>query len=719
MKTQNPQIEQTLADMAYEMLQASHPDLFENMVGFQLIDADDQGSKALGMFALKLGSSYAYIPAFFLNGALKPLEILYLKNKDSMVPLSQEWIDLALRDDVGVGYSEKLPSMGLSNPNLEIYATPPRTGRTVTAESKLDVEDFFGKLTKTAESTIPLPLAISLSEGHIKVAFMKMLQSSPEYLEKICEIYPWEELRSAVSYIDKQAAKKRGQPDFKIVDRIDKEITPAETKRILKGKVDIRDVRKNTGTTYHTQELQNYSNPDSEGFYQIPDNFGEEKLYLVMNYHSPEAGSFRGKSEGQMKPLTRSFCGDKDEEYRDIIIVDPKNGEWCIKNRQAVYAKQPSRYKYNHKAAVDTFYKSLPTAKEVEVGEKYIFMKRQGYQMSMVGPLRIEELHWKKDHMYAKVHCVLSHKSKKLVISPNFSNSLGSPRDDTITMSSDIKMLRVSDKIYKDNFGCQSPKGSEYNLLRKGICKVSMATDGIEYSVQSKRKNWSALDKKAAAKVLCLDLDMHGVDALKLMDKVDLEKKASVFVKEAVGPYYNHPMQMGPQYSPYPMAQMTAPPVQSAPYYNAQEQFFHDEYNPMNANHARDGFKVNIGPDNMFEQPDGPGIQESMNGAREGADMGDQLLADAGTIVSLSSMTNIDTLVESYIKDLETALDKLGRMLFLYWWKADKFIEKYHDSDLQETEDSLRNLFRSLGDLIYKFKIKKMNLSNLVEPEEV
>ena len=186
MKTQNPQIEQTLADMAYEMLQASHPDLFENMVGFQLIDADDQGSKALGMFALKLGSSYAYIPAFFLNGALKPLEILYLKNKDSMVPLSQEWIDLALRDDVGVGYSEKLPSMGLSNPNLEIYATPPRTGRTVTAESKLDVEDFFGKLTKTAESTIPLPLAISLSEGHIKVAFMKMLQSSPEYLEKIC-----------------------------------------------------------------------------------------------------------------------------------------------------------------------------------------------------------------------------------------------------------------------------------------------------------------------------------------------------------------------------------------------------------------------------------------------------------------------------------------------------------------------------------------------------
>jgi len=718
MKTQNPQIEQTLADMAYEMLQASHPDLFENMVGFQLIDADDSGSKALGMFALKLGRSYGYIPAFFLNGAMKPLEILYLKDKDQMVPLTKEWISLSLRDDVGVGYSENLPTMGLSNPNLEIYATPPRTGRTVTAEVKLDVEDFFGKLTKKAEATIPLPLAISLSEGHIKVAFMQMLQSNPKYLEKICEIYPWEELKSAVSYIDKKAAKKRGQPDFKIVDRIDKEITPAETKRILKGKVDIRDVRKNTGTTYHTQELRNYSNPDSEGFYQIPDNFGEEKLYLVMNYPSPEVASFRGRSEGQMKPLSRSF-GSKDEEYRDVIIVDPKNGEWCIKNRQEIFAKQPSRYKYNHKAAVDTFYKSLPTAKEIEMNEKYIFIKRQGYQMSLIGPLRIEELHWKKDHMYAKVHCVLSHKSKKLVISPTFSNSLGSPRDDVVTMSSDIKILRVSDKIYRDNFGCQSPKGSEYKLLRKGICKVSMVTDGIEYSVKSKKKSWNSLDKTAAAKVLCLDLNMQGKDVIKFMDKVDLEKKAAVFVKEAVGPYYNMPMRMGPEYSPYPMAQMTAPPIQNAPFYNAQEQWFRDEYSPMNPNHPRDGYKTNIGPDNMFEQPEGPGIQESMQGAMGGADMGDQLLSDAGTLVSLSSMTNIDTLVESYIKDLETALDKLGRMLFLYWWKADKFIEKYHDSDLQETEDSLRNLFRSLGDLIYKFKIKKMNVSSLVEPEEV
>jgi hypothetical protein len=242
-----------------------------------------------------------------------------------------------------------------------------------------------------------------------------------------------------------------------------------------------------------------------------------------------------------------------------------------------------------------------------------------------------------------------------------------------------------------------------------------MSTDGVEYSVKSKSKSWSALNKTAAAKVLCLDLNMQGKDAIKFMDKVDLEKKAAVFVKEAVSPYYNMPLRMGPEYSPYPMAQMTTPPIQSAPYYNAQEQWFHDEYNPVNPNHARDGFKVNIGPDNMFEQPEGGSIQEAM----QGADTGDQLLADAGTLVSLSSMTNIDTLIETYVKDLETALDKLGRMLFLYWWKSDKFIEKYHDSDLRETEDSIRNLFQNLGSLLYKFKVKKMNIANLVEPEEV
>jgi hypothetical protein len=714
MNSQNDQIEQTLSDVAYEALQAQHPELFQNMIGFQLVDSDDAGTKAMGMFALKLGSSYAYIPAFYLNGALKPLEILFLRNNDKFVPLTQEWIDMALRDDTSMGQSEKLPSMGLSNPNLEIYATPPRTGRVVTAAAKITEADLLETLTKKAEATIPLPLAMALSPGHIKVAFMKMLQSHPDYLEKICEIYPWDELKSSVAYLDKTAAK-RGKPDFKIVDKADKDITPKETKRILKGKVDIRDVRKNTGTTYHTQELTNYSNPDGEGFYQIPDSFGEEKLYLVMNYRSPEQESYRGKSEGQMKPLKSSWSSNNSEEFRKVLVVDPKEGDWCVKDRQALFCKQPSRYKYNHKALVDTFYQSLPTAKEVEVGEKYVFIKRQGYQMSMVGPLRIEELHWKRDHMYAKAECVLSHASKKLVVSPTFSNSLGCPRDDTITVSSDMKVMKVGDRECDDTFGCQSPKGSEFNLLRKGIYKVSMATDGVEYSVRSKRNNWSSLDKKAAAEVLCLELNMHGSDALKLMDKVDLEKKAAVFVKQAVSPYYNMPLRMGPEYSPYPMAQMTAPPVQNAPYYNAQEQWYRDEYNPMNANHGRDGFKANIGPDNMFEQPQGGSIQEAMHGA----DTGDQLLADAGTIVSLSSMTNVDTLVESYIKDLETALDKLGRMLFLYWWKSDKFIEKYHDADLQQTEDSLRNLFQNLGELIYKFKVKKINISSLVEPEEV
>jgi hypothetical protein len=715
MKTDNPQIEQILADMAYDALQAQHPDLFQHMIGFQLVDSDDTGTKALGMFALKLGESYGYIPAFFVNGQMKPFEILFLRDKDRFVPLTKEWIDVALRDNVASGIAEKMPTIGISNPNLEIYATPPRTGRVVTAEAKLNVEDFFNKLMKQAEATIPLPLAVSLSEGHVKKAFAKMLRDHPEYTEKLCEVYPWQELKSSIIYLDKQAAK-RGEPDFKIVDKLDGQTVPSETKRLLKGKIDVRDKRPGTSKTYHTQELRNYSNPDSEGFFLIPDDFGEEKLYLVMNHSSPETSSFRGRPAGQMKPLTRSFSCE-DEDYRKILVVDPKDGDWFIKDRTEIFCRQPSRYTHNHKALVDTFYESLPTAKEMEMGEKYVAMKRQGYQMSMVGPFEIEELHWKKDHMYARVRCALSHRHKKLIISPTFSNSLGTPRDDVITLSSDIKVMKVGDRNFKScgKLCSQSPKGSEYNLLRKGIYKVSMATDGVDYSVRAKNNTWSFLNKKAAAEVLCLNLNMHGVDAIKFMDKVDLEKEAAVFVKEAVDPYYAAPLHLGPEYAPYPMAQETALPIQSAPHYNAQEQWFHDQYQPMNPNHPRDGFKVGIGPENIAEQPQGGSIQEAM----QGAVTGDQLLADAGALVSLSSMSNIDTLVESYMSDLEKALDKLGRMLFLYWWKSDKFIEKYHDSDLQETEDSIRNIFRGLGDLIHKFKTKKMNISSLVESEEV
>ena len=54
------------------------------------------------------------------------------------------------------------------------------------------------------------------------------------------------------------------------------------------------------------------------------------------------------------------------------------------------------------------------------------------------------------------------------------------------------------------------------------------------------------------------------------------------------------------------------------------------------------------------------------------------------------------------------ALDRLGRILFIFYWKNEDFAERYGEEDLAEMEDMLRGVFKSYGDLVLKLKEKSV-----------
>jgi hypothetical protein len=47
-----------------------------------------------------------------------------------------------------------------------------------------------------------------------------------------------------------------------------------------------------------------------------------------------------------------------------------------------------------------------------------------------------------------------------------------------------------------------------------------------------------------------------------------------------------------------------------------------------------------------------------------------------------------DTLVDRYLGDLMKGVDKLGRLLFMFYWHQEEFADRYGKSDLPELEDS-------------------------------
>jgi hypothetical protein len=52
------------------------------------------------------------------------------------------------------------------------------------------------------------------------------------------------------------------------------------------------------------------------------------------------------------------------------------------------------------------------------------------------------------------------------------------------------------------------------------------------------------------------------------------------------------------------------------------------------------------------------------------------------------------------------AVDKLGRLLFMFYWHQEEFADRYGKADLPELEDSIRNAFETLGDVVLFLKEK-------------
>jgi hypothetical protein len=92
--------------------------------------------------------------------------------------------------------------------------------------------------------------------------------------------------------------------------------------------------------------------------------------------------------------------------------------------------------------------------------------------------------------------------------------------------------------------------------------------------------------------------------------------------------------------------------------------------------------------------------------ARQASEQGQKEVMDTSVISGLVKTMNVDTVVDGYIGDLMLGLDRVGRILFMFYWHWDKFKERYGQQDMPELEDNLKNVFESLGDLVIFLKQK-------------
>lgn len=126
------EFEQAFSSLAYAYLRDKAPRLLDHMLGFQLVDRNEDNTKAVGIFGFQLGAQWLYAPVFFLNGDLKGHELLYMKNNDSFVPLKENWVNYLMARKPHVlgepSSASKLRELGGIYPDVRTLSIPPSVG---------------------------------------------------------------------------------------------------------------------------------------------------------------------------------------------------------------------------------------------------------------------------------------------------------------------------------------------------------------------------------------------------------------------------------------------------------------------------------------------------------------------------------------------------------------------------------------------------------------
>lgn len=86
-----------------------------------------------------------------------------------------------------------------------------------------------------------------------------------------------------------------------------------------------------------------------------------------------------------------------------------------------------------------------------------------------------------------------------------------------------------------------------------------------------------------------------------------------------------------------------------------------------------------------------------------------------GLVGSLVQVYDSMSMIDKYIPDLEEALDRQGRILFLFYWKPRDFEDAYGSDDMTNLENQILSNFKSFGSLVLDLmkRSKKRKLGNV------
>ena len=225
-----------------------------------------------------------------------------------------------------------------------------------------------------------------------------------------------------------------------------------------------------------------------------------------------------------------------------------------------------------------------------------------------------------------------------------------------------------------------------------GVRRVQAVSDGIEFWLRVDGTMSKSMGKIAAIEQLMTRQGLREQDATDLLKQatragspVYILRLPAYLVKTA----QDSPHQ--PAAPALPEPNFGVDPALGVPVQYPQEEF------------------VNAGPGD-YQRPSQMDMDATYY-AQQASNQGQKEVMDTAVISGLVKTMDPGEVTDQYLGDLMLGLDRIGRILFMYYWHFEKFKDRYGSQDMPELEDNLRNVLDNLGDLVLFLKQKT------IEPE--
>lgn len=208
---QDTGFEQSFGNLASAYIKDKAPGLLDYQIGFQLVDKNEDTSKAFGVTGFKVGNQWVYAPVMFISGNLKGHEMLYLKNQDLFVPLKENWLNYILNRKpsvLGKPVNRDMARLGVQPPNFyQISRSPAKFASADPCPPALAtwVRQFlpvFARLVTSnpfaGDADMSLPDFLAKSGQDEKLAFIRLMADYPMLLDGVKKFHGEEKIAAAL-----------------------------------------------------------------------------------------------------------------------------------------------------------------------------------------------------------------------------------------------------------------------------------------------------------------------------------------------------------------------------------------------------------------------------------------------------------------------------------------------------------------------------------------